>query len=63
MSKKMSKINQSRRKLKELRLAILANDLGRIKRPKFSNTLKVCSSVVLALILLSYAATIYHFFA
>ena len=62
MSKKISKIKQSRKKLEELKRVLESGEFGKIRRPKFSKTLKACSSVVLSLILLSYVATIYHFF-
>ncbi len=62
MSKKMSKINQSRRKLKILKELIASGQLGKIKPRTFPFPLKLISSAVLLSIFVSYALIACHFF-
>ena len=62
MSKKMSKINQSRKKLKILKEMIASGQLGKIKPRTFPFALKLASSAVLLGIFTSYALIACHFF-
>lgn len=62
MSKKMSKINQSRKKLKILKEMIASGQLGKIKPRTFAPSLRLASSVVLLGIFASYAVIACHFF-
>lgn len=63
MSKKMSKINQSRIKLKVLKKMIEDREYGKIKPRKTPKLIKGISALLLSMIALGYAITIYHFFA
>ncbi len=62
MSKKMSKINQSRKKLKMLKEIIASGQLGKIKPRTFPPSLKLASSLVLFGIFTSYALVACYFF-
>ena len=62
MSKKISKIHQSRAKLRLLKEYIDNGNLGKIKPRRFSIMFRVVSSVVLTFIVATYIIAFCHFF-
>ena len=62
MSKKISKIHQSRAKLRLLKEYVDNGNLGKIKPRRFSIMFRAVSSVVLIFIAATYVAALCHFF-
>ena len=63
MSKKISKINQSRQKLKMLKKMIADGELGKLKPRKVSTPLRLGAMVLLFGITATYVVAIYNFFS